>query len=55
MYASGSTVAFATFNARGTDKMSWLSADRLINSSWDDVREFANSNPTTISVIGRYV
>ena len=44
MYHTGSLVAFATFNGTGSDKNSFMTADRLLNSSWDDIKDFADGN-----------
>ena len=53
MFSSGSSAAFAIFNATGSDKMSWMSSDRLMTSSWDNITEYISIKPVTVSVIGR--
>ena len=37
MVSSERVVAFATLNGRGSDKMSWTSKDRLIESCWKEL------------------
>ena len=39
MYRSGAMMAFAVYNATGSDKMSWMEANRLRYSSWADANE----------------
>ena len=55
MFDSGSRVAFAVFNATGLDKMSFMRDDRLIMSSWSDIKDYMAIKPVTISVDGRYI
>ena len=38
MYQKGSRVAYARFNASGSDKMNWMNISRLVTSSWSDVQ-----------------
>lgn len=52
MFDSGSKAAYAYFEARGTDKMAWLNASRLLNSTWNDVTDYTSTENTTISVAG---
>ena len=55
MRDDGHAVAFATFNASGTNKQSWMSAERLLNSSWDDLTPDTQHKNPTVSVDGMYV
>ena len=54
MFAAGSSVAHVVFNATNSDKMDWMSRDRLLTSSWSDITEYMALKPVTISVVGRY-
>ena len=54
MESSGDVVAFATFDGHGSDKMSWMSKERLVDSSWDDLDDYKVTNPVVISLDGRY-
>ena len=54
IFAAGSSVAHAVFNATNCDKMDWMSSDRLLTSSWSDVTEYMTLKPVTVSVVGRY-
>ena len=54
MESSGDVVAFATFDGRGSDKMSWMSKERLIESSWEDLDDYKVTNPVVISLDERY-
>ena len=54
MEKSSKSVAFATFAGHNSTKMSWMSVDRLINSSWNDVMEYSTANPVSFTVKGRY-
>ena len=53
MYENGSRVAFATFDASGSDHTSWMSPERLLESSWDDVQDFTVTHSATVAVQGR--
>ena len=55
MVTSGSVVAFAIFNATDSDKMTWMSTERLLTSSWNDIAEYMAIKPVTVSVLGRYI
>ena len=50
IFAAGSSVAHAVFNATNSDKMDWMSSDRLLTSSWSDVTEYMTLKPVTVSV-----
>ena len=54
MVSSDRVVAFATFNGHGSDKMSWMSKDRLIESSWEDLSDYIAEEPVVVSLQGRY-
>ena len=54
MFSSGSPVAAAVFNGTGSDKMNWMSTERLMTSPWDDIAENTTTKPATVSVVGRY-
>ena len=58
MYKQGSRVAYATFNATGSDKMGWMNISRLVNSSWMDIRSYDKKTPPIAAIGGlrfRYV
>ena len=55
MKISDPVVAFSHFNAVGSDKYSWMSAETLLTSSWDDLMKYTKDHPTTVSVDGLYV
>ena len=50
-------MAYATFNATDSDKMSWMGVSRLVNSSWSDIHSHGSNSPVIASVegISRYV
>ena len=52
MYKNDQRVAYATFNATGADKMSWLSVSRLLSSSWNDIYSADSDRPVIASVTG---
>ena len=52
MYKQGSRVAYARFNASGTDSMDWLNATRLIDSSWTDIQSYTSADKVMASVEG---
>ena len=54
MVSSDRVVAFATFNGSSSDKMSWMSEDRLIESSWEDLSDYMAEEPVVVSLQGRY-
>ena len=47
-------MAYATFNASGSDKMSWMNVSRLVNSSWNDVQFHGSDNLAMASLEGIY-
>ena len=53
LYSSNTLDAYAIFDARGADRWSWLSVDRLLSSSWEDVKDYATNNIATASVEGK--
>ena len=55
MFKSDSSVAVAVFNATNSNKMTWMSTDRLMTSSWNDITEYMAIRPAIISVDGKYV
>ena len=52
LYESGSLAAYALFDAHGADRWSWFSVDRLLSSSWMDIKDYATSNTPLASVDG---
>ena len=48
-------VAFAKFDASGSNKLSWMSAQRIQNSSWDDFKAYIKAKKSTVSVNGLWV
>ena len=52
IHANDTLAAYALFDARGADKWSWLSVDRLLSSSWMDIKDYAASNTPLTSVEG---
>ena len=55
MKISDPVVAFSHFNAVGSDKYSWMSAETLLTSSWDDLMKYTKDQPTTVSVDSLYI
>ena len=52
MWENGTLGGFMTFDAQGTDKTDWLTADRLIDSSWGDVMDYVANHPSSVSIEG---
>ena len=55
MFKANTPVAFAVFNATNSTSTDWMSDDRLMSSSWQDITEFMATKPVTISMGGRYI
>ena len=55
MEDAGHAVAFAKFDASGSNKLSWMSAQRIQNSSWDDFEVYIKAKNSTVSVNGLWV
>ena len=55
MFKANTPVAFAVFNATDSTSTDWMSDDRLMSSSWQDITEFMATKPVTISMGGRYI
>ena len=55
MENAGHAVAFAKFDASGSNKLSWMSAQRIQNSSWDDFEAYIKAKKSTVSVNGLWV
>ena len=51
--SSGEVVAFATFDGHGSDKMTWMNQNRLMDCSWDDLAEYMDAKPVAVSLEGR--
>ena len=52
LYTNSTLAGYAWFDARGADKWSWMSVERLLASSWDDIKDYASSNTPLASVAG---
>ena len=52
MWDNGTLGGSMTFDARGSNKTDWLSAERLIDSSWEDVRNYIENHDSSVSVEG---
>ena len=53
MFANNNMVAFAEFDGVGSNKISWFSQDRLVDSSWaEEIKEYARTNPIVVSMEG---
>ena len=50
LYNAGAEVASLTFNAIGTDKMSWFSQEHLVQSPWKDLKTATNLQTFSINV-----
>ena len=62
LYTAGTEVASLTFNAIGTDKLSWFSQENLIQSPWKDLKTATNLQTFSINgssrifeISGRYI
>ena len=55
MEDAGHAVAFARFDASGSNKLSWMSAQRIQSSSWDDFEAYIKAKNSTVSVNGLWV
>ena len=61
LYTSGTEVASLSFDAIGTDKLSWFSQDNLVQSPWTDLKTATNLQAFSINgadrifeISGRY-
>ena len=52
MWENGTLGGFMTFDARGSNKTDWLTADRLIDSTWGDVMDYVANHPSSVSIEG---
>lgn len=62
LYNAGTEVASLTFNATGTDKLSWFSQENLVQSPWTDLKTATNLQTFSINgdtrifeISGRYI
>jgi len=61
LYSGGTEVASLKFNAVGTDKLSWFSQEKLVQSPWTDLKTATNLQAFSINgadrifeISGRY-
>ena len=62
LYNAGTEVASLTFNAIGTDKLSWFSQENLVQSPWKDLKTATslqtfsiNGDSRNFEISGRYI
>ena len=52
LYKEGSEVHFLKFNATGTDTINWFSQEKLMSSSWTDLKSFSASRMQYFDIYG---
>ena len=52
LYKNGSKVRFLKFNAAGTDNINWFSQEKLMSSSWTDLKTFTASEMKYFDIYG---